>query len=73
MIDVAPIDAALSGPASTMTVLRGETLADFLTKCCVVTGQCHRTEDVLKPNEGVIRRVSAPFEHVVRVLTSDDH
>lgn len=56
-----------------MTVLRGETLADFVTKCRVVTGQSHSTENALESGEGVIRRGSAPLEHVVRVFTADDH
>lgn len=65
--------AALSGPASTMTVLRGEALADVLTKCPVATGQSHRTEDPFEPGEGMIGRGRAPFEDVVRVFTADNH
>jgi hypothetical protein len=65
--------AALSGPASTMTVLRGETLADFVTKCRVATGQSHSTENALESGEGVIRRGGAPLEYVARVFTADDY
>jgi hypothetical protein len=39
----------------------------------VITAQCHSTEDALEPGEGVVRRGSAPFEHINCVFTADDH
>ena len=65
--------AALSGPASTMTVLRGETMADFFTKRGVVAWQRHRTENALQAREGVIGRSGAPFEYIDRVFTGHDN
>jgi hypothetical protein len=65
--------AALSGPASTMTVLRGETLADFFTKRSLVAWQRHRTENALQAGEGVIGRSGAAFEYIDRVFTRDDN
>ena len=65
--------AALSGPASTMTVLRGETMADFFTKRGVVAWQRHRTENALQAREGVIGRSGAPFEYIDRVFAGDDN
>lgn len=55
------------------TVLCGETVANFFTKRRVGTWQVHHTEDVFEPGAWVMRRGRAPFEHVVRVFTDDDH
>ena len=65
--------AALSGPASTMTVLRGETMADFFTKRGVVAWQRHRTENAIQAGEGMAGRGGAPFEYIDRVFTGDDN
>jgi hypothetical protein len=65
--------AALSGPASTMTVLRGETVADFFTKRGVVAWQRHRTENTLQTGERVIGDGGAPFKYMNRVLAGYDN
>jgi hypothetical protein len=65
--------AALSGPASTMTVLRGETAANFFTKRGVVAGQRHGTKDALQARERVIGRGGASFEEIDGVFTGDDN
>ena len=56
-----------------MTVLRGETLADFFTKRGLVAWQRHRTENALQAGEGVIGRSGAAFEYIDRVFTRDDN
>jgi hypothetical protein len=65
--------AALSGPASTMTVLRGKTMADFFTKRGVVAWQRHRTENALQAGEGVLGRGGAPFEYIDCLFAGDDN
>jgi hypothetical protein len=65
--------AALSGPASTTTVLRGETRADFFTKGGVFAWQRHRAKNVLQVDERVFGCGGAPFEYIDCVFAGDDN
>jgi len=65
--------AALSGPASTMTVLRGEAMTDFFTERRIVAWQRHRTEDTLQAGKGVVGRGGAPLEYIDRIGAGHDN
>jgi hypothetical protein len=64
--------AALSGPASTMTVLLGETAADFFTERGVALWQSYGTEDAFQAHERVSGKCCATLEHIVAALALDD-
>lgn len=65
--------AALSGPASTMTVLRGETAADLITERFFPAPEAHGTEYVFETHERMIGHHGTAFKKVVAVLALDDH
>jgi hypothetical protein len=60
--------AALSGPASTMTVLLGEATADFFTERGLILRKGHGAEDAFEAREGMIGSSSAALEHIVAIL-----
>jgi hypothetical protein len=63
--------AALSGPASTMTVFFGEPTADFFTERSRVSWQGHGTEYVFQTREWMRTWCSATLEDVVTLLAGD--
>jgi hypothetical protein len=67
-----PSMAALSGPASTTTILRGEAAADFFTEGRGVARQGHGTEDIIEPCEWMIGAHGPALEDVVAVFTRHD-
>jgi hypothetical protein len=60
--------AALSGPASTMTVLLGEATADFFTERGFILGKGHGAEDAFEAHKRMIGCGSTALEHIVAVL-----
>jgi hypothetical protein len=63
----------LSGPASTTTVLFGETTANFVTEWRGVGRQSHGAEDSFQAGKRIVGGGgSAPLENVVAVLSADD-
>jgi hypothetical protein len=64
--------AALSGPASTMTVLLGEATADFFTERTRVSGQGHGTEYMFQTLEGMKTWCRTTLEDVVALRAGDD-
>ena len=64
--------AALSGPASTMTVLRGETMADLFTEGNRVLGQGNSAKNSFEADKRIFRRGGAPLENVGAIFTRDN-
>jgi len=64
--------AALSGPASTMTVLIGKALTDFVSQRCRLPRQRHDAEHATQAFERVVRRDCAPLEQILAAFTRDD-
>jgi hypothetical protein len=65
--------AALSGPASTMMVLRGEALADLVTNGPFSASETHGAEDAFKTLKRMVGSSRAALKKVVAVLAFDDH
>lgn len=64
--------AALSGPASTTTVLRGETFTDPFTQRHMLACQRHGPEHTLQSGERMIVGRRAAFEYVHSAVARDD-
>src|SRR6185295_14911818 len=64
--------AALSGPASTMTVLLGETTADFFTKRSRALRESDRTKYTLQPGKWIAGGGGTSLENILHVPGLDD-
>jgi hypothetical protein len=60
--------AALSGPASTMTVLFGKATADFFIERGLILGKSHGAEDTFEAHERMIGSGSTALEYIVTAL-----
>lgn len=65
--------AALSGPASTMMVLRAEAIADLVTERLFTASEAHGAEDALEPVERVIGDSGTTLEPIFAMLASNEH
>jgi hypothetical protein len=64
--------AALSGPASTTTVLRSEAAPDFFTDTRVDARQGYGAKNAFESCERIIGRRGPPLEDIVAMLTGDN-
>jgi len=65
--------AALSGPASTMMVLRAEAIADLVTERLFTASKAYGAEDALEPVERVIGDSGTTLKPIFAMLAGNEH